>query len=146
MTCKPDRTQSAMMTAVRPRVLLADDYEGLLAAWRRLLEPHCDVIGAVRDGRALLEAAVTLAPDVVVADLTMPGMNGLEACRTITQSLPHTKVVLVTAGGDENLARVAFRAGASGFVLKHAAADDLLVAIAHALTGKTYSTPTTSTP
>lgn len=142
---KPGCSQSAIMSALRPRVLLADDYDGLLAAWRRLLEPECDVIAAVRDGRALLEAAIALAPDVVVADLTMPGMNGLDACRTIKQSLPQTKVVLVTAGGDENVARIAFRAGASGFVLKHAAAENLLVAIARALTGDTYSTPTTST-
>jgi DNA-binding NarL/FixJ family response regulator len=135
-----------MIAAVRPRVLLADDYEGLLAAWRRLLEPRCEVVGAVRDGRALLEAAVTLEPDVIVADLSMPGMNGLDACRTIKHSLPKTKVVLVTAGGDEHVARVALGAGASAFVLKHTAAEALLMAIERALTEDTPSTPTRSTP
>jgi DNA-binding NarL/FixJ family response regulator len=125
----------------RPRVLLADDYAGLLTAWRRLLEPSYDVVGCVRDGRALLDAASTLAPDVVIADLSMPEMNGLDACRQITQALPQTKVILVTAGGDQWVARAAFRAGASGFVLKHTAADDLLVAIHTALRGETYCTP-----
>ena len=134
-----------MIAAVRPRVLLADDYDGLLQAWRRLLEPRYDVVGAVRDGRALVDAAVALKPDVIVADLTMPGMSGLDACRSIKHSLPKTKVVLVTAGGDEHVARVAFRAGASGFVLKHAASEDLPVAIERALTGNTYSTRTGST-
>ena len=125
----------------RPRVLLADDYAGLLTAWRRLLEPSFDVVGCVRDGRALLEAASALAPDVVIADLSMPEVNGLDACRQITQASPQTKVILVTAGGDQWVARAAFRAGASGFVLKHTAADDLLVAIQTALRGETYCTP-----
>ena len=125
----------------RPRVLLADDYAGLLSAWRRLLEPSCDVVGCVGDGRALLEAADTLAPDVVIADLSMPEVNGLEACRHIKHASPQTKVILVTAGGDPWVARAAFRAGASGFVLKHSAADDLLLAIHTALVGDTYCTP-----
>ena len=125
----------------RPRVLLADDYGALLTAWRRLLEPTCDVVGSVGDGRALLEAAVALSPDVVVADLAMPEVNGLDACRQIKQTNPRTKVVLVTAGGDEWVARAAFRAGASAFVLKHSAGDDLLTAIEIALIGHTYCTP-----
>lgn len=125
----------------RPRVLLADDYVGLLTAWRRLLEPSYQVVGCVRDGRALLEAADTLTPDVVIADLSMPELNGLEACRHIKHTSPQTKVILVTAGGDEWVARAAFRAGASGFVLKHTAADDLVVAIRTALGGDIYCTP-----
>ncbi len=125
----------------RPRVLLADDYVGLLTAWRRLLEPSYEVVGCVRDGRALLEAANTLIPDVVIADLSMPELSGLDACRQIKQTSPQMKVILVTAGGDQWVARAAFRAGASGFVLKHTAADDLVVAIQTALTGQTYCTP-----
>jgi DNA-binding NarL/FixJ family response regulator len=124
----------------RPRVLLADDYVGLLTAWRRLLEPSCDIIACVRDGRALLEAAATLTPDVVVADLSMPEVNGLDACRQIKQARPETKIILVTAGGDEYVARAAFRAGASGFVLKHSA-DDLVTAIQSVLLGETFCTP-----
>ena len=122
-------------------MLLADDHVGLLKAWGRLLEPSCDVVGCVHDGRELLEAASTLAPDVVIADLSMPEVNGLEACRHIKHASPETKVILVTAGGDQWVARAAFRAGASGFVLKHSAADDLLLAIHTALTGDTYCTP-----
>jgi DNA-binding NarL/FixJ family response regulator len=127
--------------AVRPRVLLADDYAGLLTAWRRLLEPAFEVVGCVRDGRALLEAATALIPDVIVADLSMPQINGLDACRQIKTAIPETKIVLVTAGGDEWVARAAFEAGASAFVLKHSAADDLLTAIQAVLVGGTYCTP-----
>jgi DNA-binding NarL/FixJ family response regulator len=126
----------------RPRVLLADDYVGLLTAWRRLLEPECQVVGCVRDGRALLDAAMALTPDVIVADLSMPEVNGIEACRRIKHVRPETKIVLVTAGGDKAVARAAFRAGASAFVLKYSAADDLLTAIQSALLGHTYCTPT----
>ena len=129
------------MSSDRPRVLLADDYEGLLAAWRRLLEPSYEVVGCVRDGRALLEATETLAPDVVIADLSMPEVNGLEACREIRQTSPQTKVILVSAGGDQSVARAAIRAGASGFVLKHSAARDLLAAVRRALVGESYCTP-----
>ena len=125
----------------RPRVLLADDYAGLLTAWKRLLEPSYEVVGCVRDGRALLDAASTLAPDIVIADLSMPEVNGIDACRHIKHASPQTKVILVTAGGDQWVARAAFRAGASGFVLKHSAADDLPVAIHTALAGDTYCTP-----
>ena len=106
-----------------------------------MLEPSYDVVGCVRDGRELLEAAGTLAPDVVIADLSMPEVNGLDACRHIKQASPQTKVILVTAGGDQWVARAAFRAGASGFVLKHTAADDLLLAIHSALVGDTSCTP-----
>ena len=138
-----------MMTDVtlpRPRVLLADDYVGLLTAWRRLLEPSCEIVGSVRDGRALLAAAAALTPDVIVADLSMPEVNGLEACRRIKHASPQTKIVLVTAGGDEWVAQAAFRAGASAFVLKHVAADDLLTAIQSAVKGETYCTPMSAPP
>ncbi len=121
--------------------MLADDYVGLLTAWKRLLEPSCEVVGTVRDGRALLDAARELTPDVVVADLAMPEIGGIEACKQIKQARPDTKVILVTAGGDEWVARAAFRAGASGFVLKHSA-DDLLTAIQTVLRGETFCTTT----
>jgi DNA-binding NarL/FixJ family response regulator len=114
---------------------------GLLTAWRRVLEPTYNVVGCVRDGRALLDAASELAPDVIIADLSMPNVTGLDACREIKHTSPQIKVVLVTAGGDEWVARAAFRAGASAFVLKHSGVDDLLSAIQSALMGKTYCTP-----
>jgi DNA-binding NarL/FixJ family response regulator len=99
----------------------------------------------VRDGLALLDAATALVPDVIVADLTMPQLNGLDACRRIKSAIPQIKIVLVTAGGDEWIARAAFEAGASAFVLKHSATDDLLTAIESALAGETYCTPTLET-
>jgi DNA-binding NarL/FixJ family response regulator len=82
-----------------------------------------------------------LSPDVVIADLAMPEVNGLDACRQIKQAHPETKVILVTAGGDRWVVRAAFRAGASAFVLKHSAGDDLLTAIESAMLGRTYCTP-----
>ena len=130
-----------MPSDLRPRVLLADDHDGLLDAWQSLVTPWCDVVGSVRDGRALIDAAAALEPDVIVADLTMPEVNGLDACRAVKASLPKTKVVLVTAGGDASIARAAFRAGASAFVLKYTAAQDLRIAIERALTGATYCSP-----
>ena len=113
--------------------------------WRRLLGASCDVVGSVRDGRALFEAAIELEPDVIVVDLAMPGMNGLDACRSIKSALPGIKIVLVTAGGDEHIARAAFRAGASAFVLKYAAAQDLVIAVQRALLGDTFCRPAVKT-
>ena len=103
--------------------------------------PHTKSSAACETAGRLLEAASTLAPDVVIADLSMPEVNGIDACRHIKHASPQTKVILVTAGGDQWVARAAFRAGASGFVLKHSAADDLPVAIHTALAGDTYCTP-----
>ena len=111
-----------------------------------LLEPACEVVGSVRDGRALLAAAIGLSPDVIVADLAMPEMNGLDACREIRTAVPHTRIVVITANCDEWIARAAFRAGASAFVLKHSAAKDLLTAVQTALSGNMYCTPLNAHP
>ena len=110
----------------RPRVLLAEDYEALLVALRRLLTPFCDIVGSVADGLAVVDAAVRLRPDVTVLDLNLPTMNGLEACRRIKAALPLSKVVLITAADDEALRERAFELGACAFVLKHRLADDLI--------------------
>ena len=109
----------------RPRVLLAEDYEALLVALRRLLSPSCDVVGSVADGLAVVDAAVRLRPDVIVLDLNLPTINGLEACRRIKAALPLSKVVLITAADDEAVRERAFELGASAFVLKHRIADEL---------------------
>jgi DNA-binding NarL/FixJ family response regulator len=123
----------------RPRIVLADDYSDLLTAWRRLLEPSFEVVGTVRNGRALVDAVLGMSPQLVIADLCMPEIDGLEACRLIKQARPDTRVILVTAGGNEWVARAAFDAGASAFVLTHSA-DDLLAAIHSALVGETFCT------
>lgn len=113
----------------RPRVLIADDYPDLLTEIRRLLAPDCEVVGSVGDGSALLEAAERLQPDVVVLDVNMPKVCGLDACRLITKAHPSIKVILMTAGGDAALMGAALAAGASAFIEKHAIDESLLSAI-----------------
>ena len=125
----------------RPRILLADDHTMLLAAFRQLLAPTCEVVGAVADGRALLEAAPRLRPDVIVLDISMPLLNGLEACRQLLPKLPDTRWVFLTVNEDADLAVEAFRLGASGFLLKSSAASELFCAIQLAIEGRRYITP-----
>jgi len=125
----------------RPRVLLADDHRLLREAFVKLLEPDCDVVGAVADGRALLEAAAKLRPDVVVLDVAMPQLNGLDAARQLKRSMPEVKVVFLTVSEDPDLAAEAFRAGGSAFVLKNSAASELLQAIRDVSQGRSYVTP-----
>ena len=125
----------------RPRVLLADDHRLLREAFVKLLEPDCDVVGAVSDGRALLEAAPKLRPDVVVVDIAMPLLNGLDAARQLKRSMPSVKVIFLTVSEDPELAAEAFRAGGSAFLLKNSAASELLQAIADVMQGRSYVTP-----
>ena len=118
---------------LRPRVLLADDHPGILRAFQRLLEPSCEVVGCVTDGVALLAAATSLNPDVIVLDVAMPSLDGLAACGRIKRTTPRSKVVVVTAANDAAIREEAFTAGASGFVLKHRVVEDLHSAIQRAL-------------
>jgi len=124
----------------RPRILLADDHAMLLAAFQQLLSPTCDVVGTVTDGRALLEAAPRLKPDVIVLDIAMPLLNGIEACRQLQPRLPDTRWVFLTVNEDPDLAAEAFRLGASGFLLKSSAASELFSAIQMAMEGRRYVT------
>ena len=116
----------------RPRVLLADDFPDLVTALRQLLEPECEVVGSVDDGGALLEATERLQPDLIVLDVNMPTVSGLEACRRITRANPRVKVILLTAEGDPVIVGAALAAGAFAFIEKHAVANDLLPAIKRA--------------
>jgi DNA-binding NarL/FixJ family response regulator len=125
----------------RPRVLLADDHALLLGAFERLLADECEIVGQVSDGRALVEAAETLRPDVVVVDISMPFLNGLEAARRIKQKSPAVKVVFLTMNEEGYLAAEAFRSGASAFVLKRSAASELGLAIREVMRGRSYVTP-----
>ena len=125
----------------RPRVLLAEDHRLLREAFVKLLEPHCDVVGAVADGRALLEAAPTLRPDVLVVDIAMPLLNGLDAARQVKRSMPSVKVIFLTVSEDPDLAAEAFRAGGSAFLLKNSAASELLQAMTDVMQGRSYVTP-----
>ena len=124
--------------SVRARVLLADDHVLLLEAFRRMLEPAFEVVGAVADGAALVEQALALEPDLVVADVSMPRMNGLEAARRLRGELPGTRVVFLTVNEDPQLAAEAFALGASGYVLKSSTAAELHAAILAVLAGRRY--------
>lgn len=125
----------------RTRVLLADDHQMLADALKGVLEPRFEVVGTVRDGRALVEAAVKLRPEIVVLDIAMPQLNGLEAARQLKRVMPAAKLVFMTMNEDPDLVGEAFRAGASAFLLKRAAAFELTDAIDKVLQGGSYVTP-----
>lgn len=126
----------------KARILLADDHRIVIEGLKKLLEPEYDVVGAVEDGRALIAAVDKLQPDVVVADISMPHLNGIEAVRHIKEKNPQIRVVILTMHHDVQYAARAFEAGASGFVLKVSAPSELITAIGEVLKGKTYVTPT----
>jgi DNA-binding NarL/FixJ family response regulator len=125
----------------RPRVLLADDHTLLVEAFRKLLESAYDVVGTVGDGHSLLDAAPALKPDVVLIDVAMPRLNGLEAGRRLKQIMPAVKLIFLTVNEDPDLAVKAMRQGASGYLLKTSAASELFHAIQAALKGSSYVTP-----
>lgn len=126
---------------MRPRVLLADDHALLLDAFTKLLEPECEVVATVTDGRALLTAAAKHNPDVVVLDISMPLLNGLDAGRQLQKMMPELKLIFLTVNADPDIAAEAFRIGASGYLLKSSAASELFQAIREALQGRAYVTP-----
>src|SRR4051812_35102310 len=125
----------------KPRVILADDHTLLLDAFEKLLAPECDIVAKVADGRALLTAVQEHHPDVVVLDLGMPLMNGLEAARHIKQMDRSVRLVFVTMNEDPDVAAEAFRAGGSAYLLKRSAAAELLTAIREAMKHRSYVTP-----
>lgn len=126
------------MTQSQPRVLLADDHRLLCEAFTQLLDPHCHVVGAVGDGRTLLAEAKRLLPDIVVLDIAMPMLNGLDAARQLRESMPAVKIIFLTMNEDPDLAAEAFRIGASGYLLKNSATTELLQAIEDVSHGRTY--------
>ncbi len=123
-----------------PRLILADDHTIVAEALRQLLAPHSEVVATVGDGRALLDSAIRLKPDVVVVDIAMPLLNGLEASRQLKQRVPGVKIIFLTMNEDPELAVEAMKSGASGYILKKSAASELLQAIQLALRGKSYVT------
>lgn len=123
------------------RVILADDHSLVTEALRQLIAPYFDVVATVIDGHALLSAAESLKPDLVIVDIGMPLLNGLEACRQLKTRLPSVKFVFLTMNDDPELALEAKKIGASGYVSKKSAASELLQAIEAALQGKYYITP-----
>jgi DNA-binding NarL/FixJ family response regulator len=126
---------------MRHRIILADDHEIILDGLRRILEPEFEIVASAADGRKLVAEIERLKPEVAVADISMPLLNGLDALRQCESAQFRTRFVFLTANPDVALATQAFRLGASGYVLKHAAAEELVVAIRQALAGRTYVTP-----
>jgi DNA-binding NarL/FixJ family response regulator len=125
----------------KPRIVIADDHTLLAEAFEKLLAPECDVVARVADGRALIAAVEQFHPDVVVLDMAMPLLNGLDAGRQIKQKHPAVRLVFVTMNEDPDLAAEAFRAGASAYLLKRSAGAELLTAIREAMKGRSYVTP-----
>ena len=125
----------------RARVLLADDHRVVGEGLKRILADDFDLVGVVEDGRALVAAARQLQPDVIVADISMPYLNGIDAMVQLKKSAPDVKVVILTMHQEPAYARRALDAGASGFVLKHSAPAELVMAIEAALKGQTFITP-----
>jgi len=125
----------------RPRVLLADDHRIVAEGLRSLLEEEFELAGIVEDGRAMVKAARELQPDVIVADISMPLLNGIDALAQLKQHDPKVRVVFLTMHRDAAYARRALDAGAAGFVLKHSATAELVLAVRAALQGRTFVTP-----
>jgi len=126
---------------MKPRLLLADDHTLLLEGIRLMLEPEFELVGSVEDGRALLAAAKTLKPDVILLDISMPILNGIDAARRLRKILPSAKLIFLTMHADPDYVAEAFRAGAMGYLLKRAAASELLTAIRAVLKGNHYVSP-----
>src|SRR4029453_4075124 len=125
----------------KPRVILADDHTMLVEAFEKLLSPECEIVAKVADGRALVAAVQEHHPDVVVLDLAMPLLNGLDAARQIKQIDRTVRLVFVTMNEDPDLAAEAFRAGGAAYLLKRSAGSELLTAIREAMKPRSYVTP-----
>lgn len=124
-----------------PRVLLADDHAIVAEGLRLLLKDHCELVGMVADGPSLVSAAVELQPDIIVADISMPGFDGLQAVRRLRVQGITAKVIMLTMFADPEVAEESIAAGANGYVVKHSAGDELLKAIRAVSEGLTYITP-----
>ena len=128
------------MNMNKPRVLLADDHTLVLEGFKKLLEEHCEVVGAAEDGRALLEAAQRLQPDVIALDISMPHLNGIDAAYQLRKTVPEAKLIFITMHADQAYVSQAFKAGASGYLLKRSAGSELVQAIEAVMKGDYYVT------
>jgi DNA-binding NarL/FixJ family response regulator len=126
---------------MRPRVLLAEDFEAVAEQLRWLLEAEFDVVATVEDGYALIGAAKTLRPDVIVADIAMPRLDGISAAAVILRDAPTNRIVLVTMFPDRELVDRAMEIGAMGYVLKLSAGEELVPAVHAAIRGERHLSP-----
>lgn len=129
------------MPRSRLRVVLADDHPMMLEGLRKLLKPGFEVVGAVTDGRALLEAAERLQPDLVITDISMPGMDGLEATRRLRAVVPGVRVLVLSVHTEPSWVRAAFDAGACGYLSKTSASEEIATAVREVLKGHFYVSP-----
>jgi len=134
--CKP------LSKMKRMRVFLADDHEAVLQATTALLGPDFDIVGTAKDGQSLFDSALRLAPDLLIVDISMPILNGIEAIRRLKQAGSTAKVVFLTVHDDPDFAQAAIAAGANGYVIKPRMASDLLPAIREVLAGRSFVSPT----
>ena len=125
-----------------PRILIADDHTLVADACAKLLESEYEIVGIVSDGRALVRAAADLKPQLIIVDIAMPILNGLDAGQQLKEFLPSVKLVYLTMNHDADLAAEAFRRGASGYLLKTCAASELAIAVREVLRGRSYLSPT----
>jgi DNA-binding NarL/FixJ family response regulator len=125
----------------KPRLLIADDHNILAEGLRHMLEPNFDVVGLVSNGEELIAAALRLSPDIIIADITMPEMNGIDAVAQLRAQGGTSKVIFLTMHRDVAYARRAMEAGAAGYLLKHSVSSELTGAIREVLQGRTYVTP-----
>jgi DNA-binding NarL/FixJ family response regulator len=132
------------MSTSRSRILIADDHTLVAELCKKLLEAEFDVVGTACDGRALVRMATDLKPDVIVVDVAMPILNGLDAGQQIKERLPAVKLVFLTMNPDPEVAAEAFRRGASGYLLKTCAADEMVIAVRKVLRGMSYMSPSLS--
>jgi len=130
-----------MRSIGRPRILIADDHKLIAEACKSLLEPEFEIVGVVCDGRALLEAVEELRPDIVILDIAMPELNGLDAGERIRRTHRRTKLIYLTVSTGAEVAAEAFRRGASGYVLKHSTAEELIIAVRRVARGESYVSP-----
>ncbi len=132
---------AVILEGLKARILLADDHFLIAETLSVLLAPHFDVVGVINDGKLVVDEVARLRPDVVLLDVSMPGVSGLDAARMILEQEPNTKIVFLTMHANKVVVKEAFRAGASAFVVKNCAANDLVNAVKTVLGGGTYISP-----
>jgi DNA-binding NarL/FixJ family response regulator len=125
----------------RPRILLADDHTLVVEGFRKLLEPEFDIVGVASDGRALLAAALQDKPDVIILDIGMPFLSGIDAGRELKRLVPRTRLIVLTMNEDPDIAREALRHWASAYLVKKSAGTELTRAVREVLKGRSYVTP-----
>jgi len=138
VSLQPGRLEKGGNCMAKPRILLADDHPEVLDSLRGLLDKLGEVVGIVEDGHALVEAAQRLQPDIIISDISMPRMNGLDATRALQACVPQSKVIILTVHREAVYLSLAFNAGARGYLLKRTAVAELPRAVLHVFAGDRY--------